>query len=67
MSDTSTDDIDRPDGWPEHYMGEPATHCTHYMMWDTAEGVYQCIYECGKTAEEPPAGKVDPVRNRGEE
>jgi len=58
MSERSTSGTERPEGWPEHYMSAPETHCTHHMMWDTAEGEYVCIYECGETAEEPPEHKI---------
>jgi len=49
----------RPDNWPEHYMADPDMDCTHYMMWDDADQQYVCIYECGKTANQPPENKID--------
>lgn len=66
MSDDSVSGTERPEGWPEHYQGTPTPQCDHHMMWDTAEDRYVCIYECGKTAEEPPESKVQTDIDREE-
>lgn len=62
---------ERPENWPEHYHGTPTPQCDHHMMWDTEEGKYVCIYECGKTADEPPENKIESSdetnTNRGDE
>lgn len=63
-SEEPTEGGTRPNEWPEHYHGTPSPQCDHHMMWDTAEGKYICIYECGETAEEPPEAKI---RNRNEQ
>jgi hypothetical protein len=60
----SSHGTERPEGWPEHYHGTPTPQCDHHMMWDTGEGCYVCIYECGKTAEEPPKSKVQAGKER---
>lgn len=55
----SSDDGRRPDGWPEMFSaaGETAD-CPHQFVWDTADGVYICMY-CQEQREEPPEGKID--------
>ena len=59
----SSVDTDRPDDWPESFSlaGEDPS-CPHQMTWDGS--LYRCIYECGRTAEEPPERSIQAKRER---
>lgn len=49
----------RPDGWPEMYSAAGrSAQCPHQMHWDSTEGNYQCIHQCGEVDETPPTGKT---------
>jgi len=53
-------ETERPDDWPEMYSAAGrSAQCPHQMHWDSAEGVYRCIYECGEVDDEPPEQKLN--------
>lgn len=59
----SENDTDFPDDWPESFSlaGEDPS-CPHQMTWDG--GLYRCIYECGRTVEEPPERSIQAQQGR---
>lgn len=58
-------DRPRPAAWPESFsMAGEDPSCPHQLTWDDGEGVYVCIYGCGRRAEEPPGALVDGVDGR---
>jgi hypothetical protein len=64
MSEQSTDDIERPDEWPEMFP-DPDLDCNHHFVWDDDACVYFCIYcEVPRLAYEPPERHIDTDTDR---